>query len=571
MTQQRRIRPFPRAFARRAALIVGLVVVATGVSCSSANETSHDAGSSGARDARTATDAPSDGTRDGTGDGHSHPDGGSDRTAPSACGAADGVPTAQAPTGDLCASGPASSVTGSGPWSWFCGSVGCTAPLLPPGFFVSTTGKDTNPGTVTAPFATLTKAQAAMQASSTVKTTYVRAGTYTPPTTGTCMYGSHTSAITLGSADAGETWAYYPPDGIDSAVIDGGSTSPTTGAGCAFNVGSSDHVTITGLAFKRFIVPAIWVTDSNGFVAENNVVSGQTNSPFNAAAISLNGAPGSIVRNNYIHDVAYVGIGLWNHSLDISNAVIEDNFILNSCTAPKDFAGSDEGGNDCGAIYIDDGNGLGAENQSTNIKVSGNFSRDVNAAQGMGGGGFGIYLDNGTSNVSASGNIAAGVEATCFFIHGGNDDVFQDNLCDLEADESSSLPFWTGHIMMYQTVTGSTAMTGNKFLHNVVITGSASGMRGGYAGLGSPGNPMTIQDNAYYDYAGTAVVTTGIGGAGDDASPTYEDPEVSGWSYAFSAKSPALAAPVSFPGLKGGWGPPGFVVPKTGTPPSSPH
>jgi hypothetical protein len=487
------------------------------------------------------------------------------------CGSANGVPTAQAPATSLCASGMATSVVGSGPWSWSCGAASCAAPLLPPGFFVATSGDDSNPGTITAPFATLTKAQSAMQASAMVKTTYVRAGMYSLSAgTGKCMYGSYTTALVLGSADAGETWSYYPPDGAGSAMLDGGSTSPTTGIGCAFAVQAS-NVTISGLGFERYIVPAIWVVDVNGFVAQGNVITGQTYSPFNAAAISLNGAPGAIVKNNYIHDVAYMGVGAWSHSLDISNVVVSNNFVLNSCTSPQNYAGNDQGGNDCGAIYIDDGDGLGAKNQSTSISVKDNFTRDVNAAQGQGGGGFGIYLDNGTCNVTATGNVASGIEATCFFIHGGNSDVFDGNFCDLEGDESSTLPFWTGSIMLYQTSPPYTAMTGNQFVHNVTITGSASGKRGGYAGLGTPGNPMSIDDNAYFDYAGTAVVTTGVGGAGSDTNPTYVDPQLSGWTYVFASTSPVSSTPVAFPGLTSGWGPPGFTVPQTGTPPSSPH
>ncbi|MGE0787684.1 MAG: hypothetical protein AB7S26_18560 [Sandaracinaceae bacterium] len=53
-----------------------------------------------------------------------------------ACGAADGVATATAPTVGLCAAGVASAVTGSGPWTWTCaGRAGgadasCTAPVL---------------------------------------------------------------------------------------------------------------------------------------------------------------------------------------------------------------------------------------------------------------------------------------------------------------------------------------------------------------------------------------------------------------------------------------------------------
>jgi endoglucanase len=56
------------------------------------------------------------------------------------CGSADGVPVSSAPTGNLCAAGTASSVTGTGPWDWNCAgsTIGhktgstdyCYAPLL---------------------------------------------------------------------------------------------------------------------------------------------------------------------------------------------------------------------------------------------------------------------------------------------------------------------------------------------------------------------------------------------------------------------------------------------------------
>jgi len=54
------------------------------------------------------------------------------------CGAANGVAATQAPNANLCAAGSASSVSGSGPWSWTCtGSIGaaratCSAPLVSP-------------------------------------------------------------------------------------------------------------------------------------------------------------------------------------------------------------------------------------------------------------------------------------------------------------------------------------------------------------------------------------------------------------------------------------------------------
>ena len=72
-------------------------------------------------------------------------------------------------------------------------------------YFVATNGSDGNPGTLAAPFATLARAQQAMQGSS-IKATYLRAGTYTL-----------TANIAFTGSDNGETWQNYPGE---APVID---------------------------------------------------------------------------------------------------------------------------------------------------------------------------------------------------------------------------------------------------------------------------------------------------------------------------------------------------------------
>lgn len=74
-----------------------------------------------------------------------------------ACGPAHGVSTASAPTSDLCASGMATSVLGSGPWMWSCqgdhggSTVNCMAPKQVSG----ACGASDNVATATAPTANL--------------------------------------------------------------------------------------------------------------------------------------------------------------------------------------------------------------------------------------------------------------------------------------------------------------------------------------------------------------------------------------------------------------------------------
>jgi hypothetical protein len=77
-----------------------------------------------------------------------------------------------------------------------------------PAFYVAPNGKDSNTGTLAAPFLTLEKAKKAMRSSYTIKTTYLRAGTY-----------SRTKELTLTSVDNKETWATYPGDANNSAVL----------------------------------------------------------------------------------------------------------------------------------------------------------------------------------------------------------------------------------------------------------------------------------------------------------------------------------------------------------------
>ena len=158
------------------------------------------------------------------------------------------------------------------------GGTGSSGSILVPAFYVATDGDDGNAGTLAAPFATMGAAQAAMEASSNIKTTYIRAGSYTLPT---LNCGGSSGGLQLGSADNGETWSYYPPDGVDSADLSGGSTSDSTGLTTAVSVGAS-RITINGLSIHNFVYAGIGSSGGadallvencvlfNGYLATNN-------------------------------------------------------------------------------------------------------------------------------------------------------------------------------------------------------------------------------------------------------------------------------------------------------------
>jgi len=449
------------------------------------------------------------------------------------------------------------------------------------GFYVAPDGNDNNPGTLERPFATLGKAQLAMRASSSIKTTYIRAGHYTPPLSAEkahCMNGNPSgTSVNLTNVDAGETWSYYPPDGYNSAILDGQSTAGQSGrkegngngTGCAFSGYKLSNITITGLQFQNYLYSAFWVNTGTGLVFSDNIVHNLTAAAWGAGAISTTCAPGTIVKNNYIYDVAYTGTELETRADcpgGISGDVVSGNIIENSCTWPAEPHGNDQNGGDCGAIYFDDR----ISPASTDIQVTNNYVRDVNvsskgaANNGKDGKGgccaIGVYLDDGTSNVAITGNIIGGIASSCFHLHGGDNNSIKNNICDLANSEYQS-------IAVYQQSKQNHEMSGNIFTNNIILSGSKHG-GSGFMGYNAPPNPLAISNNVYFSCSGSKPKSVGTGGAGGDSSPVFENPRVSGWTYDIADGSSANKDSISFQKIEGGWGPPNLKFPERGTPPS---
>lgn len=424
-----------------------------------------------------------------------------------------------------------------------------------PAFYVATNGSDGNVGTLASPFLTLGKCQTAMRGSS-VKTCYIRAGNYTPAAVSSCGIGG-TCAVQLSTADNGETWSYYPPDNVDSADITGGTTATGNGLYVIFDVQDAANITINGLSLHNFDFAAIAsIGGASTLTVKNNLIF---NGFFvvgagaqNAGAFMCYGCANTTISHNAVHDIASFGIGSANVNGNTSNQLVTGNVLYNICTALAD----------CGAIYTQDTTAT-----VTNIQWTNNYVRDGNTNATLGSGaGNALYLDDCTSNVTVSGNIVTGrwgSQAT--MIHGGNNNNYTGNLIDLTSFGTTS------SILSTQTSTGFAAcsaqtMSGNQFGHNIIISGSGGG---GYTTLGSsPGNFPTMVGNDYFAEAGSA-----ISHAGDftDPSPNNVDPQLSCWIYNIASGSSVFNSPINFPAIVGGWGPPGYVIPQTGTAPSSPH
>jgi VCBS repeat-containing protein len=449
-----------------------------------------------------------------------------------------------APTNTTVVSG---GTSGSGTSTGGAGLVGIGAGPVPsgPGFFVSPNGNDGNPGTIDAPFATLARAQEAMENSS-IKATYVEAGTY-----------NLSSTLTLTSADNGETWQYYPANGVDTAVLDGGGNADPIA------INSANNITIDGLKVQNFHALGISTSGQNDHITVENCDVGFNNaSPgTTAAGISLGGT-NLMVKNNYVHDMVSMGISLWAYDAGTSldGSVVSGNVVLRTVEASSDG----------GAIYV---NMKSTGDAGGHVLITNNFVRDYGSAGNTSANG--IYLDDNASNVTVSGNVIgpastqAGIASSGFFVHNGNNDHIFGNVLDLGASGGEYTVQWgfdSGSI---------TNMSGNTFTNNIVISGftgnqNTIGWANGVSYVQGGGNPSdyTIQDNVYFNYAGGQVRTDG--NLSTDSNPIFENPQISGWSYQITKSSPVFTAPINFSAILGGWGPPGFVIPQTGAVPSSP-
>jgi hypothetical protein len=427
--------------------------------------------------------------------------------------------------------------------------TGAGQPPSGPGFYVSPNGSDSNPGTVDAPFATLARAQQAMENSS-IKATYVEGGTYN-------LSGG---GLTLTGADSGETWQYYPSNGVDSAVLDGG-----TAAADGFNISGATNVTINGLKLQNFTQFSIIVwPGGDGAVIENNDVGSMTVAPPVEMASSVagiaSGSPNVSILHNYVHDVASIGIAAsaWGAGQSVDGDVISGNVVLRAAQQSDDN----------GAIYV---------NMANTGDSGGHVSITNNFVSGTGGAGHtslqDIYLDDNASNVTIAGNVlgpfAPGVsngnEISNVYFHNGNNNTVTGNIIDL-GSSSFQVPVTYGY-----DSGSSNGMANNVFDGNIILskfTGDLHSALGpAYfegAGPGLQASWFTIDHNLYWNYAAGGSVFTNGTLVGDAHPVTGVNPQISGPTYTVAGGSPVFGNPVNFAGIVGGWGPSGFVVPNDG-------
>lgn len=444
------------------------------------------------------------------------------------------------------------------------------APAAPTNtFIVAKNGNDTWSGLLPAPngsatdgpFASLTKCQSAMRASGSTKSCSVRSGTYTL-----------TASLDFTTQDNGETWQYYPPDGFNTATIDGGSSSSTTGVDvfttncCNGNAGATSNP--TGLHFNGLKLQNgnthLVAMNVNNTIFENMDIGFNHNpgAGFNGQCISFNGTNNTF-RTSYVHDCTSQGIAMYafNASETINGSVIDRNVVLRTV----------QNVNDGGAIYTDMRSSVPAGVVS-NVTISNNFVRD----QGNSGvQAEGIYLDDDSSHVTITGNIVGppslnlntGV-INMVQLNGGFANIYSNNIIDTGRSNigvNAEGPCGTGGTVDNGNVVGNCGRTApNQITGNIILSKFAGGSTITNFDCNSceyDQNPassslwLTISNNTYHNYGGGVEITNG--NIISDSSPIHADPLCTGYLYNLG-NLPAGFADVA---AARSAGPPGFVIP----------
>jgi hypothetical protein len=526
------------------------------------------------------------------------------------------------------------SATGGGTYTVALSGAGVTPTVS--AFYVATNGSDSNPGTLAAPFATLGKCQTAMRNSGTIKTCYIRAGTYNGSGVGyntvtITTYFSVNAALYLTSADNGETWSYYPPDGADTAIFDGNSgtvasnPNPTTacpqnviGTGVQYGayVDGTSNVIIDGLQFQGFCFSAMtyhWGNDSiggcyptfsiaqgTGNIFRNNIVhdifsaTSRCQNDFIGGTVAINSSGGNTVSHNSVYNVTGMGIALGGNPGGVgttSNATIDHNYVYHACAYYHD----------CGGIYE------GKDTSASNVQVLYNYittmgdpTKECNpttlAALTPGTCVHGFYNDDGMAGVTRKGNIVTGEHGSDggdFFMNGGNiSGGLAGNTDTGDISDIGPTGTATSYSASVWTINNTTGTGAISWKNNIIIANSASCVTGFSAGcaLNPNGASATIGPNDYWNYgSGGNTWLNSAATSGGDTTPNNVDAfgnattrcpsangfqNVNSWAYFIPSGNAVFGSPVNFPAQPAGWGTPGFwgpvgyVLPHNGQGPS---
>jgi len=417
-------------------------------------------------------------------------------------------------------------------------------------YYISPDGDDTADGSSEHPFATFERAKRAME-SGAVRTTYVKAGTYSLP-----------SVLTLTATDSGVTFAAYPgqeavvegmAEGLSNLVMLKDATGVTisrlsfinTGLGAAAvtlqhasnnkivgnhfaNTGEAILLadgasgnTVSGNQMDNSATSAVEVKDgSNNNVLDSNLINGVDAPNTKGGGFFLHGVNGNKITHNLIENTAGMGIGISNWdkiTINIGN-IVEYNRVLNA-----DLRSSDSG-----SIYM-----LGRSHIDTQSVIGYNF---VDGTGSIHRHSVGIYLDDSTSGVRVIGNIVRHVGSDAVQFHGGDNLEVRNNILDLGPGKATAALFQSA-----PADTGPTnTMLNDTFNQNIIYSTSTKPKLFAYIEGGRP----QISKNLYFNPTGASMQTEP---PTQDTSPVMGDPKftaASSGNYAFPQGSAPL--PIDF-------------------------
>src|SRR5947209_6005987 len=261
-------------------------------------------------------------------------------------------------------------------------------------FYVSTTGSDSNPGTLSSPWRTIQRAANSVQAGDTV---YVRGG----------VYNESANISVSGSLIAGSIrFQSYPGE---TAIVDGtGLVPPTSSPQGLINITNQSYISIQGFEIRNYqtssasAIPAgIWVSGSGSNIQIlNNVVHNivtTSEASGNAFGIAVYGtaAPASLdsvtISGNQVYNLKTGQSESVNVDGNVTNFVITNNSIHDNDNIGIDVIGFEGVSPDPSYDYARNGT------------VAGNTVYNISAINNPGEGNQydanGIYVDGGSQVV----------------------------------------------------------------------------------------------------------------------------------------------------------------------------
>src|SRR5436305_1348966 len=215
-------------------------------------------------------------------------------------------------------------------------------PVIGIAFYVSTTGSDSNPGTVTSPWRTIQHASNSVQAGDTV---YVRGG----------VYNESVNISVLGSATEGPIEFQTFP--AEQAIVDGTGLVPSTSARQGLiNIANQSYISFQGFEIRNYqtssasAAPAgIWISGSGSYIQvlnnliHNIVTTSETNGNAFGIAVYGTAAPASLDRvtisGNQVYNLRTGNSESVNVDGNVTNFSITNNVIHDNDNIGIDIIG----------------------------------------------------------------------------------------------------------------------------------------------------------------------------------------------------------------------------------------